>query len=56
MGSFSKVECCFEVDAAWYQDESSAALSPSLNHDQTKTDAMWVEVATLANLALDLNE
>ena len=47
---------CFEVDAARYQEESSATPFLGLNHDQTKADAMWVEVATLANLALDLNE
>ena len=41
---------------AWYQDESSATLFPSLNHDQTKPHAMWVGAATPAKLALDLIE
>jgi len=47
---------CFEVDAAWYQDESSAALFPSLNPNLTKPDAIWVGVVTPAGQTLDLNE
>ena len=40
----------------WYQDESSEELFSSLNHNQTKPDAMWVDAVAPASLALDCNE
>ena len=53
IGTFSTISWCFEVDAAWYQDESPGALFPNLNHDQTNPHAMWVRaVATPASLVL----
>ena len=54
--TFSSVGWLLDIDAAWFQDEPFAAIMSSLNHDQTKPDAMWIGAATRACLVMDRNK